>query len=313
MDLSSEMLEAQMAGRTSRLALEVESDLWSFAARYPGLFSRKPLAPVPPQVASAVAFGAPWHTADELAVAARTSLWIFAVDLAIDTEAARPEEVSDVLGRCRAAADGHAGEGDELALALADCRSRAARSPSFTPREPVWREELERMLAAMAQEWCWKARLGLLGPNADSPAIDALPGAAVDLPDDLDGYLAISDNFGSAWVNVAHWLAVGDPGILDHLEHLRAVSRTVQALLRLANDTATRTREEKAAWGDINAFTFGVGEDQVRDRIGELADQVRHQAGELRPTCPHGAQYLLQQAEYSLDFYGARRDYWGDR
>lgn len=310
-------LGADLARDAARLAPEVERDLRARMAAHPELFPEAPMGPVAGRLSKAIAYGAPWHTAAELRASARTSLWIFAVDWLVDHRATDAAEVAGIVERCTAVADGRAAV-DPLTRFLADLRADlAAESPAFAEYEPVWREELLRMLHAMRREWHWKARLGRDAARAGGArpsAADADADADADddrdpVPTTLDGYLAIADNFGSAWVNVAHWIAVGDAAVFAHLDVLRRASRVVQCALRLLNDLATGDRE--TVWNDINAVALGVPVESVRARIDDLADETERILAPLRRDCPQGANYLSQQFQWSRDFYGRGHDYWG--
>ncbi|WP_125614047.1 terpene synthase family protein [Actinomadura sp. WAC 06369] len=296
-------LGADLARDAARLAPEVERDLSARMAAHPELFPASPMGPVAGRLSKAIAYGAPWHTADELRTSARTSLWIFAVDWLVDHRATEAAEVAGIVERCAAVADGRPPV-DPLTRFLAELRDDlAASSLAFAEYEPVWREELLRMLQAMRREWQWKARLGAGG---------APPAAADDgdpVPTTLDGYLAIADNFGSAWVNAAHWIATGDAAVFAHLDVLRRAGRVVQCALRLLNDLATGDRE--TVWNDINAVALGVPAEAVKARIGDLADETERILAPLRRDCPQGANYLSQQFQWSRDFYGRGHDYWG--
>ncbi|MBE1531647.1 terpene synthase family protein [Actinomadura algeriensis] len=303
-------LDDGLARNAARLAPEIERDLRERMESCPELFPRAPMGPVAERLSRAIAYGAPWHTAAELRTSARTSLWIFAVDWLVDHRATGADEVAGIVERCTAVAEGHA-PSDPLSRFLADLRADlAAEAPAFAEYEPVWREELLRMLRAMRREWHWKARLALDASRAGGASAPAAAEDARDpVPTTLDGYLVIADNFGSAWVNVAHWIAVGDAGVFAHLDVLRRASRVVQDALRLLNDLATGDRE--TVWNDINAVALGVPAEDVRARIDELADETERILAPLRRDCPQGANYLSQQFQWSRDFYGQGHDYWG--
>ncbi|GGV11072.1 hypothetical protein GCM10010182_34090 [Actinomadura cremea] len=303
-------LDARLARTAARLAPEVERDLRDRMDAYPELFPRAPMGPVAERLSRAIAYGAPWHTAAELRASARTSLWIFAVDWLVDHRATGADEVARIVEQCTAVADGGAPV-DPLSRFLADLRDDlSAASPAFAGFEPVWREELLRMLHAMRREWHWKAQLALDTSRGLGVSPPPAAGDVCDpVPTTLDGYLAIADNFGSAWVNVAHWIAVDDAGVLKHLDVLRRASRVVQCALRLLNDLATGDRE--TVWKDINAVALGIPEETVRARVDDLADETERILAPLRRDCPQGANYLSQQFRWSRDFYGQGHDYWG--
>src|SRR4051812_14211031 len=208
------------------LAAGGQRDLQAAAAAYPALFPDHPFDPtVFSMVASATAFGAPWCTREQLRIANLTALWVFAVDWRIDYLARTPGDVATVVANCLATADGDGpDETDALCRFLAGIRDALSAGPAFAEHRPVWREELRRMLHAMQREWVWKSqRSADQGPS-------------------FEEYLDNADNFGSSFVNVSHWIFLGDPAALGHLAELMTVGREVQRVLRLVNDLATYGR-----------------------------------------------------------------------
>src|SRR5207245_1250962 len=85
---SAELSAAIEHGRICALAAECQRDLQDDAAAFPGLFPPSPFdARLFSTVALANAFGSPWETRERLRTAARTSLWVFAADWAVDHKA----------------------------------------------------------------------------------------------------------------------------------------------------------------------------------------------------------------------------------
>ena len=148
----------------------------------PELFDAAPFDPaLLSSVATAVAFIAPWHTAAELRITTRTVLWVFAADWQVDYLARSVDDVRKVVTDCLAVADGAAPPpGRHLARLLADLRDELATVPAFARLRPIWRDELARMLAAVAREWDWKN-------------LPTDPTTGRRLPD-LDRYLDNADN-----------------------------------------------------------------------------------------------------------------------
>ncbi|MEV4217597.1 terpene synthase family protein [Nonomuraea sp. NPDC049725] len=265
-------------GRTCALAVECARELARDAGRHPELFPAKPFdAGFYHSLALVGAFGSPWATARELRAVNRAALWVFAVDLLIDHVATSRDEVADLVGACLAVADG-AEPRTPATRFLAELRDEAG--------SPAWRDQLGRMLAAMAREWDWR--------TGDRP--------------DLATYLDNADSTGSSFVNLAHWNATGDPWTLANLDRVRAVGDEVQRYLRLLNDLATRDRE--AGWGDVNALTLGAGHAEVTARMGELSQRAVALIEPLRDTAPRTALYLERQLTFNTGFYGLA-DFWG--
>lgn len=282
-------------GTICATAADCQADLQVCAKLYPGLLPADPFDPrLYSTVALANAFGSPWLPPDRLRIATRTSLWVFAADWQVDYLAKSHDRIDELTRICLAVADGGAPPDDEpLALFLADIRDELAATPSFAAHRAVWRDQLDRYLAAMAREWRWKTahRAG---------EAEALPS--------FDEYLDNADNFGSTWVNISHWILTCEPGVLDRVDELRAASQQVQRVLRLLNDLASYDRDLR--WGDLNALLLGVGRAEVAERVAALVDGCRELFEPLRDGCPQEVAYLERQIGYSTGFYGLT-DYWG--
>jgi terpene synthase-like protein len=286
---------AMEQGRTCALAADCQRDLQKCVQDYPDLF---PPSPFDPRLLSGVslanAFGSPWATAEQLRIANRSSLWVFAADWLVDYVAESMMEVQHIVRGCLAVADRPAAAPDSpLARFLAEIRDELAAVPAFAESQSIWRDQLERYLSAMAREWRWKM------------ATDEGDGVARPT---LDEYVDNSDNFGSSFVNVSHWILTGDPETLRHLEELREASGAVQRVLRLLNDLASHGRD--IAWGDLNALLLGASRAEVNERIAATVGHFRDLIDPLRGDCPQVAVYLERQIGYSMGFYGAT-DYWG--
>jgi hypothetical protein len=275
------------------LAADGQRDLLRCAAAYRDLFPDDPFEPALfSAVPLATAFGAPWCTADQLRMANRTSLWIFAVDWLIDCQADSRDEVQDIVRKCLAVVDsGEPVPGDSLTRFLADIRDELAKASLFATLGSIWRDQLNRMLTAMAREWDWKSARTLHGGTGPT----------------FQEYLANADNYGSSLVNVAHWIVTGDSYPVDHLEELRLASGEVQQVLRLLNDLASYRRE--LAWRDLNALMLGVDRVEVAERITVLVNRCRASHRRLAADDPTAAVYLDRQIGYSMGFY-KMTDYW---
>ncbi|MBF8189308.1 terpene synthase [Nonomuraea sp. K274] len=268
-------------GRTSALAVACARDLARHAAEHPGLFPARPFdAGFFHSLGLVGAFGSPWATAGELRAVNRAALWVFAVDLQVDHVAKSREEVAALVGDCLAVAAGDAPRGP-LTQCLASLRDDLGA-------DPRWRDQLERMLAAMLKEWDWRES-------------GATPG--------LEEYLRNADSCGSAFVNLSHWLATGDQWTLANLDLVRAADDEVQRYLRLLNDLTTYDRE--ARWGDANALTLGAGRAEVTERMARHARTAAELIDPLRETSPRTALYLERQVGFNTGFYGVS-DYWGE-
>ncbi|TDC50758.1 terpene synthase [Actinomadura sp. KC345] len=286
---------AQGHGTVLAQAVRAARDLAACAEAYPDLFAAKPIdGTLFTAVACANAFGSPKLSASQLRIANRTSLWIFGLDWLVDHVATTREEIDDLNRRCLDVADGREpSPGDDLARFLADIRDEVAASPAFAALRGDWRSQLVRLLESGAREVEWKA-------SASSGDRDALPSFEV--------YLDNADNYGSAWVNISHWIVNGDAATLAHVDRLQVVSREVQKILRLLNDLATLERDK--VWGDLNAQMLGADAGALTARIEEIVGHCRAMLEPLRGECPEAVDYLERQIGYSTGFYGTS-DYWG--
>jgi hypothetical protein len=283
--------DARHNGAVMAQAVKCARDLAECAESYPDLFDAKPIdETLFNAVACANAFGSPGLGASGIRMAARTSLWIFGLDWLVDHVATSRDEVDDINRRCLAVAEGAPpAPGDGLTRFLADIRDEAAASPAFAALRGDWLAQLGRLLECGARELTWKS-----GDRAAWPAFDE--------------YLDNADNYGSAWVNISHWIVHADQGVLDHIGELQAASRDVQRVLRLLNDLATYERD--VTWGDLNAQMLGVERAEITARIDEIVARCLDRVRPLRADCPEAVAYLERQIGYSTGFYELS-DYWG--
>ena len=289
--------------RVPRLIGECERVLQGCMDDYPGLFPAKPFHDgFARKVAVPNAVSSPHAAVGDLRVVLRESMWNFAIDYLIDTCARSGSEVAFLVRQSMALADGTeappAPAGldmpvDQLARFLVEIRDDLAAVPGFRLHGGIWRTQLERWLTCQAVEFGWKRDLAEGRP-----------------PPTFADYLNNADNFGTTWVNLGHWLFVGDQATFAHLDELWAASQRVQQVLRLLNDRITLRRDrEWGALGDLNALML-VDRDIVDERIGDLTREAQGLLADLREPCPTEAFYLKRQLEFSAAFY-AGEDYWG--
>ncbi|MEV0808223.1 terpene synthase [Micromonospora sp. NPDC050200] len=284
---------ASEQGRICSLAARGQRDLQKQVALHLSLFPDPPVdAAMLSALALSTAFIAPWCTAEQLRVANRASLWVTAEDWRVDRVATSIEEVTEVVAACLAVADGNPpAAGDQLGQLLAGIRDQLAAVPAFVHLQPLWREELERMLTADAREWQWRA-----AREAD----DTL------LPTPAE-YLSNADNYGASFVNVSHWIATGAASTPDQLAELTAASRLVQQVLRLVNDLASYDRDVRS--GDLNILMLGVEQDEVRRQVSDQIERCRPLLQALELTCPQEAVYLWRELGFTTGFYHGT-DFW---
>ena len=211
-------VDAFAGGTTCAVATQGQRDLQHLADADPELFPRIPFdGSVFSTLAMANAFSAPWLDAEALRTANRASLWAFRVDWFADHVATDQTELADLTAVCLAVADG-AEAPDRLTALLAGIRDELAGRPDFVVRQPAWREELRRMLDAMALEAAWRT---------DRSSVT------------VERYLDNADNLGSSFVNLSHWLANPEPTVHNVLPHAVAAARAQQRVIRVLNDLAT--------------------------------------------------------------------------
>ncbi|MEO3854393.1 terpene synthase family protein [Acrocarpospora sp. B8E8] len=282
------LASAAEQGRICALAATGQRYLMECAATQPDLFPPKPFAPgLFSSLALANSFSSPDATAEDLRVLLRTALWVFAADWQMDYVASTPGQVDELVRTCVRVAEG----GDPatpLTTFLQGIRDDLAERPAYEELQRRWRDVLRRFVAAMAREWHWRAA-------GDKPA--------------LGEYLANAASAASSFVNLTHWIALGDPATLRHLDQLMDIGDEVQRVLRLLNDLAGYERDQE--WGDLNALLLGATRAEVTDLIMNSVDVCRKRLDPLRGRCPGAVAYLERQIGFSTGFYG-HGDYWGE-
>jgi hypothetical protein len=282
----ADAVAAYAGGVTCAVAAQGQRDLQRIADADPDLFPRKPFdGGVFSTLAMANAFSAPWLSARDLRAANRASLFAFRVDWFADHLATEATQLSRFTAACLAVADG-ADPPDRLTALLATLRGDLADDPNFRAGQPIWREELRRMLAAMTVEFGWRSD-GRRVPVAQ--------------------YLDNSDNLGSSFVNITHWLANPEPGYVGAADVL-AATRSQQRVIRVLNDLATLDRD--LAWGDLNLLRLGPDRATADELLLTLTRECEVALDRVRAAQPRLALFLHRQVEFCRGFYGLT-DYWG--
>lgn len=289
--------EALKCGTICAVAGQSQREMREWAEQYPGLYGADVFDPALFSTLSlAAAFSGPGLAVSDLRMANRVCLWCFGLDWLIDYAAGSGEELSGIVRRCAAVADGApAGNGDELTHFLADIRDELAKAPAFPGMHAVWRDELQRMLDAMAREWAWKTQRG---------------NGVMDRPD-FEEYLDNADNLGFSFVFASHWIFTSDaPVDGGSAAQVRIVSHAVQRVIRLLNDFGSYERD--LAWGDLNGLMLDLDRVTVANRVVEETARARKLAAELRavPKLAAHADYMERQMDFCAGFYGVT-DYWG--
>lgn len=276
-----ELSEASELGRTCALAAECGRDLRRCAEMYGELF---PVAAFEAELYTGLclsrAFSSPWATADRLKVANRATLWVLGVGRLVEHTATTETEVAELVQACLAVADGGSPR-DAATRFLADLRDELDTVGEFGLLRAHWRDQLARMLAAMARAWGWR----------DTGAVPT-----------FSRYLDNSDSCGSSFVDLSHWIYAGDLWARRHLGELRPVSAHVQRYLHLLGDLASYRRD--VSWGDLNVLMLGVSHGEVTERMAGLAREAAELIGPLREVSPLTAAYLRRQIGFNTGFHG---------
>jgi hypothetical protein len=290
-------LTVEEQARVCALAVTLDRDLHEVVTRHQDLFAARPFdAALISSVAMSVAFTAPEYAGDQLTLTARTVLWVFAADWQFDHVAQTDDDVQALVASCITAANGDPCDdgAHPLALLLAEIRNELVSAPAFAAIGPMWRDELGRMVAAMAQEWRWKI------------AYQAPPDLRRATPT-LDQYLANADSVAVVLVSVTQWAQLGDQDCLDHVDDLKIASREVQRAVRLINDLATSKRDLQ--WGDLNALML-VTKTEVTASLNAVIQSCHELIESLETTCPRQAAFLRRQLSFTAGFYQVS-DFWG--
>ncbi|MFY1694645.1 MULTISPECIES: terpene synthase family protein [unclassified Solwaraspora] len=281
-------------GRICAIATAGHRDLATRATTYPELLPHRPFDPsVFAAVAMATAFAAPWCTPEQLRSANRATIWGYAAHWRI-RHTGSDDDVIVLIDRCRAVAHGApAGQHDDLGRFLAEIVAELTPSPAFAARRGLWWAELERMLTALHREWRWRAAQRA-EPAGHRPS--------------LHEYLDNAATIGTTFVDLTHWLRLGDGPAIAHLHELITVSREVQRVLRLVADLAAPPGRDSAS-GGLDTL-LAADRITLQEQIGHLVDRCRELLRPLEVRCPHHASYLSRQLGFSSGFHRIT-DLWG--
>jgi hypothetical protein len=286
---------AMEIGRICGMAGQAQRDLGEWAERYPGVFSGGPYDPALfNMLCLCTTFAAPWLASTDLRLGNRAALWGFASDWAIDYVAKTRTEVTDVVDRCLAVAEGaRPDRDDDLTRSLADIRDDLAKTPAFPAMRHLWDEDLGRYLQGMAREWDWKAARA--AGRTEHPTFAE--------------YLGNTDNFGFSFPFVTHWISNSEfsPPPAE-VKEIQAASWEAQRIMRLINDLGTYERD--LSWGDLNGLMLGVTKEKMGEHIARLTGQFREIVKPLRTSHPRLIYYIERQMEFCAGFYKVA-DYWG--
>ncbi len=293
-----DLLDGTEFGRVGALAGAGARDLAQVAAKFPGLFPRRPFDPAMfGAVALAGASSAPWLDHTRICLVNRMSLWLFGLDLR--AEAMGPTEVDALVRRCHRVADGGDPEpGDELTELLAVVRAElAGAAPAGTARLAVWRDALGRTLAAVAREQAWLAAL--------RSTQQAQPGQPRPGPEE---YLDNAASTGFSVVFSTLWLTETTAAQAYMAPALAGAVAAAERVLRLVNDLGGYDRDVAA--DDLNVLRLGLTRAELAGQIEESTDRMMTLLHSVRLDQPRLASYVERQVGYAMGLYGVG-DFWG--
>ena len=297
--------EAAIAEHLEAVVLDAHSwcDDWT-------LFNRGTILPV--SLLTCVQF--PHLTSLQVSLRVRSTLWIYALDDAIDGGQIADGDLSGLLDECFAVA--RTGCADvamhELARSLAHLRSELSVQPLWAAVFPAWITSLDLLVDGMVREHAARQQMRSRGH--------------LSAPLSIDEYLA----FASHSIGLPHQWVAGlamepDPEIAETLAPLVVLAERCGMVMRLANDGATWRREEDE--GGVNAVRLeqwscsaGVPLNEAirraRRRVHGRMDQELQQCRELAARLGDGssvAHRFVRATEFGVDLY-ARHDFrtWAD-
>jgi terpene synthase-like protein len=241
-----------------------------------------------PLCCMAPAFVAPWMSPGGAWLAARSNMWIFAVDAWSDAPGAPRDQIRDGIGMLRAVAGGADPPREPLALALAEIRDAVGG-----PLLPPWRRAAESALAGNWFEYEAARQVAEGGP-APSLARYLRHGA-----DSIALGMVVTAMWSDMWSDLWPDSEADLPDPV--LEGLHRALRDAALAVRLANDLRGHARER--AEGVLDALTLGL----APTAAGALLDRYRHRCrSRLRPLtvqAPGPAIALERQLLWSIRHY----------
>lgn len=224
-------------------------DAW--ATTYP-IMRRERVVPLAISITAAAPFSPP----AALVSAARVSLWVFALDDAIDEEWRSPDETRELARNCRQVLrGGSVARGEDPFLdALAAVRDDLTSYPLFRELGPVWADALRGTIDGMLREDAW--RVAYREGSADLPSYPAYV---------ANGRYSIGGP-PHVWATI---LTIGDLSTPRHLARLRQMERRASICVRLSNDL--RSAEKERREGKLNALVLLGAENEQRGMRPEFA------------------------------------------
>jgi Terpene synthase family 2, C-terminal metal binding len=223
----------------------------------------------------ASAFSAPWLSVDVLHLATKIWTWITAIDDAADKFYEDYDALCVSADRCRDVLNGeHPDPNDQLAVVLAEIRDGLARYPLFGDLAPLWRDTVDRLIAAMKFE----------RRAADSWLAGGPPPA-------LAEYLEQgSQTIGIPMYMVSLWSTMDEVELPTYVPELLPPLRESALAVRLGNDLRSYSREKLD--GNLNALMLGTTPQQLVQAIRAHVENSRRQ---LQPLTHLGSAIALNR------------------
>lgn len=259
------------------LSMRLLADLRAWSVGYGDDVAGKPLE----AMALAVAAIAPWSDSAALRLAARTAVWLYAVDDLVDVRASSLAEVDEVLARCIAVVSkGARDESHPVFAALCDVQRELESKPLYCALEALWVRKFESCMLGM--RYAWQVGRG----EIPRPSIGE--------------YLEHADSI-LKWITIVTlWAGTAGPDLPRHLGVLVPCADDVCVAVRLANDLATSARERREGIANATAL---ASPDWIRAELGRRRRRVRSGLGPLAAGGYPPAVILTRSVDWAMRFY----------
>jgi hypothetical protein len=256
-------------------------------------------------IASTIASAAPFATEEMLSPLAKAGLLIVMIDDMLDDLSLRESEIDERLRQVNeAACGGPPVDGDRLGTAVWDLRQELEAFPLFAVLYPEWLASFRRMIAGMVAETAYRP-----DPSGDMP--DALPS--------MEDYLFYAGySIGIPVYAVTGAIVFGDPSVVQKSAEYQALAEEAGRAVRLANDLATRKREENEKV--VNAFSIVLADwrnagkpsegletlvaDEIREEIVRRLEHCRSMAVQVVTASGKPERFVVDLAFIVCGFYG---------
>jgi Terpene synthase family 2, C-terminal metal binding len=256
-------------------------------------------------LALTIASAAPFATEEMLSPLAKAGLLIVMIDDMLDDLSLRESDIDERLRQVNeVVCGGTPVDGGHLGAAVLDFRQELEAFPLFAVLYPEWVSSFRRMLAGMVVE-----------SNYRPDASGAVPGTMPSLEDYL---FYASYSIGIPVYAVSGAIVFGDPSVVQKSAEYHALAEEAGRAVRLANDLATRKREENEKV--VNAFSIVLAarqnagepldglealvEAQIWDEIRRRLDRCRSMAVQVGTDSGKPERFVVDLAFVVCGFYG---------